>query len=519
MTTTPSQFGLPSKFESFRIYPSGDTQYNTVEQIVLSKSRFIKLRAGTGTGKSLIYTLAALLEEQRALILTPTKGLQDQLYDDFHSIGLTDLKGMSNYPCKSLQPNGEFYTGTRGNCDIGPCLFGSDCSVKNQCKYFGAGGALEKVKNSNLVQMNYHKWMSSTNWSMFNTFDVLICDEVHRAMDILHGFCIVSLNSNWLKTELNMNLPSEIDNDWCEESISRAESLRESSTDYKEKLVISKLIASIDRLTTKDVTWIKELTKEGMNLLPVWVDKFAEQYFYRGIPKIVLVSATVDDKTLQYIGVRKCSEVIVEPIFPSERHPVIWFKKSGPMSPVNVKKDMSEKNLNKWVGQMDDVIDSRLMIKITILTVSYRWAKEIIQRSRYNRFMVIHDKHTTKSALKEFKEASTPSILVSPVVGEGIDFSYDLMRVLFIAKLPFFYTGTSLVQARLKDDVSYSDFTVGKILIQNFGRNMRAKDDYGEVFIFDSNWDWFRKRIKWIKEVSDLFHEEWDVGKYRGPVP
>jgi len=520
--TTPSQFGLPSKFETFRVYPSGSTQWNTVEQIVLSTSRFIKLRAGTGTGKSLIYTLAAILEERRALILTPTKGLQDQLYGDFSSIGLTDLKGMSNYPCKALQPYGEFYTGTLGNCNIGPCLFGSDCTVKNQCDYFGIGGALEKVKNAKLVQMNYHKWMSSANWSMFNPFDILICDEVHQAMGILHGFCTVILNADWLKNELHMGLPPEGDNvDWCKTSISKTKILLDTNNDYQEKLKLSKFIASINRLQTEGVKWIRKSTKEGITLSPVWVNKFAERLLYRGIPKIVLVSATVDDKTLRYIGVRKCDEVIVEPIFPSERHPVIHFAKSGPMSPVSVKRkeDMGEGNITKWVDQMDKVIDTRLMVKIAILTVSYDWQKEIIQRSRYSQFMIYHNRDTTKNALKEFRTVSAPSILVSPVVGEGTDFIYDQARCLFIAKMPFFWIGDPLVAARLKDDPMYHDFVVGRTLIQNFGRDMRASDDYGEVFIFDGNWQWFKKRVNWIEEVSELFKECRDIEDYKGPVP
>ena len=76
--TTPSELGLPEKFQTFR-----PGQEESALKIVGSDKRFTLLDAPTGSGKSLMYMTAAMLAGGRSLVLVGTKGLQSQILDDF----------------------------------------------------------------------------------------------------------------------------------------------------------------------------------------------------------------------------------------------------------------------------------------------------------------------------------------------------------------------------------------------------------------------------------------------------
>src|SRR6266436_2562724 len=90
---TPVQYGLPAQFTDWR-----PEQWSAVNRIVDSPARFVALCAPTGFGKSLVYMAAAHMSGLRTVVLTSTKGLQDQLGEDFGELSL-DIRGMPNYTC------------------------------------------------------------------------------------------------------------------------------------------------------------------------------------------------------------------------------------------------------------------------------------------------------------------------------------------------------------------------------------------------------------------------------------
>src|SRR5207253_552582 len=101
--------------------------------IIDSNKRFISLCAPTGFGKSLMYFMAAVLTGKRTVILTSTKGLQDQLLSDFGKIS-SDIRGMSNYSCPKAASLG--YPTYTTVADA-PCQSGYKCPIKSGgCNYF-----------------------------------------------------------------------------------------------------------------------------------------------------------------------------------------------------------------------------------------------------------------------------------------------------------------------------------------------------------------------------------------------
>jgi len=514
---SPTALGLPAKFTSFRQYPSGRTQLDTVSDLLNVSTRFTKFYAETGAGKSAIYMLASILREERVLILTPTIALQDQLINDFSSVGLVNIKGKSHYECLALNPGGEFYAGTRGSCTVGVtlCNHGRRCSHRNQCYYFAA---TDEAKKRKLVQTNYAKWMSSPP-DAFGDFDTIICDEVQKAPGILESFCTVEVNEKWLRSSLRIELPPNDISTWCREALDVAQLEREQQRNPIERLLLTQFISGMDRLTSTGTDWIRESTSAGVKFTPVWVNNFAEPLLYRGIKRVILVSATIDDKLLTYLGVPKplTTSVSVEGIFSPTRRPIISFSSRGPMAPQMIKKksNMVDSELATWVKQADRIIESRsgrYALKGLIQSVSYDWAEEIYERSEMRGFMIMHGKRNAEEVISEFMASTTPSVLVSPVIGEGRDFKYSIARYQIVSKLPLVYMGTELMKARLKEDADYHNWLVAHKLTQMFGRLMRVVDDGGETFIIDGQWEkWFRRKATWTPWVEKAFRVDHEI--------
>ena len=168
----PYVFSLPDKYTDWR--PLQDI---AVDSILDCDDRFQVLTCPTGFGKSLVYMAAAQIVSGRTMILTSTKGLQTQLMSDFGDVeGVCDIRGRSNYPCR---------LNTKLTCDMGLCMFGLKCSMREDggCAYFDR---LREAKFSKVVITNYAYWMAQNEYSDgIGEFDMLILDEAHSAPDHL----------------------------------------------------------------------------------------------------------------------------------------------------------------------------------------------------------------------------------------------------------------------------------------------------------------------------------------------
>jgi hypothetical protein len=89
----PSTFGITG-FDTWR---KGQDQ--AANGLVLSPAKYDMMVCPTGFGKSLMYITAAVLSGKRALVLTSTNGLLDQLLSDFGDLCAV-IKGKSNYRCQ-----------------------------------------------------------------------------------------------------------------------------------------------------------------------------------------------------------------------------------------------------------------------------------------------------------------------------------------------------------------------------------------------------------------------------------
>ena len=517
MSVKPSQLGLPSKFELFR-----DGQLEAVDQIASLEKRFTLLSAPTGSGKTIIYMALARLLEARTLVLVGTKGLQDQITEDFDEMGVVDQRGQGNYPCLALEEGGEFYKlAPPAGCDKGPCHAGVDCLLKKRgCEYFDAQ---RRSKQAEVVVTNYAYWLALGAWSdpgALGVFDLLVLDEAHNAPDWVTQAASVQITLKELM-ELDVDAPSTYDPvlDWSRWAARASQVCKreyQAATDVRERLRFQRLGARLTRIVEagSQAPWIVEDLgrRRGVRLGPVWPEPYCERLLFRGIDRVTLTSATLTSQTAGYLGLKKrdFDYLEVDSAFELERRPFVFVTAQPD---VRVDRRMTEGHKRIWARRIDGIIADRLDRKGIVHTRSYKRAQELADRSRFHEHMIVpRDGRDTRSMVSRFRAADPPAILVSAALEEGYDFPYDECRYQIIAKVPFLDSRGPLTKARAKLDKEYLNYETARDVIQMTGRGMRAEVDVCETFIVDAHWKCFSRAATF----PALFKRAW---KRRRGIP
>lgn len=553
---TPDDLDLPPKFEKFR-----PAQLVGLEALMKSDRRFSGVCAPPGVGKSLLNLAYARVRGGRTLILTATKGLQQQYLRDAASMGMLDVRGQSNYRCVAVDKGGSLqmfgYPGA--TCDLGPCHAKVTCIEKttNRCHYYNAIASASKAK---VVVTNYDFWLNAgrnTDPNVLGTFDLLILDEAHDARNKLADFCAVEINLEMLRRYVpKLPFPKTADGvgvwaTWASDTVRLIEGMlsnreNELSTPassapttqssarghISQHVELTSLARSLSALAgagkwqnanqpkrnarmpglTSD--WVSEETRHGIRWAPLWGHHYAERYLFRGIPRVVLTSATITEDSLAYLGISKAESDFIEvkSSFIAKRRPIYYVDTMHvgkvEIPAVRLSHRMDDTQRRAWMGLIDEWIDLRLHWKGIIHSVSYGRALEIIRDSRHSAIMMTHrDSRDLPAALERFRASPAPCILVSPSLTEGVDFPYDACRHTIIGKVPFIDTRSPLIKARVAADREYGNDVAAVSIMQGVGRGMRAPDDTNETLIADGHWNWFRMKIKWPKYYREAFRQ------------
>lgn len=535
----PSDLGFdPEIFPSYR-----DGQLDLSLQVAESRRRFTFIEVPPGGGKSLAYmTVPKILSlgddtPLRTLVLVGTKGLQSQLSEDFHHA--FTVYGHSNYRCLAVEPGGPLYPEYRGpmTCDVGPCRIGVECQLRGGgCESYDAR---YRASKSEVVLANYALWMSINRYGEPNSlgqFDVLVLDEAHTARDWLTRSCVVSLLASDLRPFGISLPPAQILDDpsqwskWAGEaaSVVRAASMiakRTRRLNPREVVELQRLEADLGTLAAVlpdgPTRWIADTTSgrsgPGVEFSPVWAQEFAERYLFRGIPKVILSSATLSPLDARYLGIPTESFDYLErpSTFPARNRPLIYVPGAS------VRRGMPEAEIRMWVNVIDRIIEKRLDRKGIIHTRSYDYARQILKRSKYARFLISHnDSRDIRAQIAAFKSMDAPAVFVSPSIEEGFDFPDDEARYVIIAKLPFLDLSDAVTAARMEADKTYSVLVTAQTIIQMYGRGVRSRGDWAETFIIDESWGrWFRAAAGRLGLWHRWFKDAWQDHDYPPPPP
>lgn len=469
---TPAQLGAPARYTSWR--PGQDRAF---DKLVMSRRRFPVLALPTGIGKSLVYMTDAVLNDSRTVALTATRGLQDQLHRDYEEVGLVDVRGMGNYPCLEL--------GGQHMCDVGPCLDGYKCELRQGgCLYFEAE---RRAREAKLVSSNYAFWLTlSRRGDGLGERDLLVLDEAHEAAEEIGRFMRIEISHHERPPRDGEVYDMDEWREWAEREVAFIGREVAGQVRSAETRRLWRLRSKLERLAETQGEWVPYQERGRWCFEPLWPAPYAETMLFRAIPRVVLSSATIRPKALEYLGLTPDDYEFIQapnPI-PAGRRPVIW------VPTVSVKHGNTDDELGQLIDRIDQAIDWRLDRKGIVHGVSYDRSRFIKRASRYGGLMITHGEEGAKEAVAEYLASPPPAVLLSPSVGTGYDFAYEAAEYQIVPKVPFPSRESSMVVARTEQDPDYPKFVALSRLEQMVGRVARAPDDVGETLIFDNNVNW-----------------------------
>jgi len=513
----PYALGLPPQFLSWR-----PGQEHALSLILDAPTRFVAINSPTGSGKSLCYMAAGALCGGRAVVLTANKNLMDQLYGDYQSLELVDVRGRGSYPCKALAPGGEWqHLGNgSGSCDDGPCHAGLPCSLKEiGCEAYDK---IRTAKYADLVSTNYALWMALHRYSQgLGEVDLLILDESHCAPDALADALKISL-SKWLCHTLDLHpiatgSPIQHWVQWASYHAAQIKGILDSMASQPitgKGLQYRKWLRQAEQvlwaMTQMDgVNWIEDPQPDQIVFEILHPARYNNTLF-QGAGKVVLLSATLTKKTLALLGIPPDEVTWWEApsTFPVHARRVTY------VPTVKVDYRMTPAHETLLAARVDQYLSARPARKGIIHTVSYSRAKKLHDRSAHKGRMRLHEGGDKASeVIAAFRKSPHPDVLLSPAMDMGIDLPDDQCRFSIVLKLPFPSTQSRIVQARAALDPEYVPYLMCQRLEQSVGRDVRHQGDWSEHVIFDDNFRWawgkykhlltkgFREAVAWGKTL------------------
>ena len=547
----PSDYGLP--YPSFRIVdtvvtPDGVvpvTQLDVASQAVAASTRFVTLQAPTGVGKSLICYLIGELLDQRRVVTTMTKQLQDQIAADMPKIAV--LKGKSNYDCRDL--HNEY------SCAEGKCNDGIKCQWRNEpgCDYYDAE---RHARREPRAVTNAAKWLSDRKFNPDNpalgSRGLLIIDEAHNLVDELSKFTALTIrrrdverylprpaSRGWPgdegqqrttdKSALDVAAWTEWSAQWYPSMVSIQAEMAESGTRETRRRVESlcgamRVVSTAHdyNLAHADNPYVKDYDafRNQVSFTPLWPASAAEDLMFQGIEHVVLTSATLPPATTQYLGIEPdcVTRICVGQGFEPARRPFYYhscgLRLDGRLTPDGWQHVVSE--------YFDPFAQSRLdhNRRGIVQALSYARAKMVKDMSSLADQMIIPERGESGRVIESFKRGEfgpNRKILVSPgTAEEGVDFAGDAAYWQWLTKLPR-RPPTALSKCRdaaLKKSgqgtMRYSNFVTARDMQQIVGRVCRSETDYGETIVFDDHFSYF---VRNGFANGDL--AEWFLAAYR----
>lgn len=502
---SPKEIGLPPKFIEWQ-----PGQERIVTGMLYPMAHYHTFSVPTGGGKTVCYISSALVSGKRTLVLTSTKGLQDQLSGEFGKL-VTVVKGQGSYKCK-LSDN-------KYMCNTGSCHWGFKCPFKvasgdDLCNY---QKALKEGRSAKIVVTNYSFWMSNSA-DILGDFKMLVMDEAHDATEHLLGALSMEIKREevyGLIKWVPQGMSSSHYYEWAKVLRGIVDDLVKKSGGHERRgrysiLSLQRKLQLLSRLWVDN--WVVEHKGSSISWDVIWPAPLAQSYLFRGIPHVILTSATVTEADLIMLGltdVYKKDSIFEEfpSMIPVGNRPIYFIPT------VRMDRFITAAGMNAWASRIDNIVGSRLAYKGIIHTVSYDRADRVCGFSQYKDFMLSHRGKTTAETIVRFKKADPPCVLVSPSVVTGYDFPGEESRYQIIGKLPFPDNRPLVMKARQKVNPDYGCYLAIKQLVQASGRIVRTPEDWGDTFIIDSHLQWvlskYRKIIpKWwmasVKTVSTI---------------
>jgi Rad3-related DNA helicase len=420
------------------------------------------ITAPTAVGKTLIgYTIASWASNRfgKVRILEPNNILVDQANAAFPQVPVLHKKDF--YPCESTEHEIE-------------------CSCQHKF-------AVRQAKEARVSLMNYWTYMANRLYS-----PVVIFDEGHTTIDMLRGLQSIKLWQSEYSFPNDLKYVADLV-DWGMTYLKKRND--EKLDDAIKKLMLVHPKSHVIYNRTKSFRKHKDLL---LSVEPSTVE-YSTQFLWphKTVKKMVFMSATTGPQDVRELGLnrRRIAYLTCPSPIPVKNRPLI-YKPSY---------NLSHKVVDKAIPYVVMEIN-KLMEKYPskgLIHFPYSLALKLQEHLDDKRFM-FHTKSNKKKMLKLFKESDPKEgrVLLASGLYEGVDLPYDCARWQLIGKVPFLSLGDPWVKVKAEEDPEWYHWSTIKLLIQAYGRIVRAVDDQGTTIILDNS---FGKLVDLQKKMFPQF--------------
>lgn len=492
-----------------------ENQLETISEIkhAIDKGyKYIILEAGTGTGKSAIAATLALMYDS-TYILTVTKQLQDQYFNDFSQLGFKLVKGRVNFKCRKYAEDK-----IDKSCDEGRCIIeGYHCehSTKNKPVF--------NIEKDNTCEYDYQKWIALNSDTLISNYPYLflelnhvgdfekrklmIFDEAHNLEDNIMNQLQLEFTRRELKDEVSINLSKEVidklqlgnSSIWIKFILKVQNKYKKQLTkikDLKNKSEIKEKISYYKRRIDDCDRFVKYIQHDPSKWIfdydsyyrvaefkPIKVNNYAKKTFFEYGDVCLFMSASILDYELfaEWLGIDKDEIYAIRQKSPFEinRNPIITYDN------FNMSYNNLSRNAPLTINTVKDILETHKNDKGIIHTISYK-CKDFLMKNLNSSRLIDHKTHNRIRQLNKFKKSNNPLVLISPSMNEGVDLPGDLCRFQIIYKIPYPSLADKQTKIRSSIDPKWYKYKTALALVQTVGRGMRYEKDYCTTYFIDS---------------------------------
>jgi Rad3-related DNA helicase len=456
------------------------------------------INSPVASGKSLMaVTLAHWVAQQqaKAAIITPQTLLQDQYTEEFKKI--PSLKGKAHYKCsdKDIDTCDDMYTACEKYCA--------------KCPYVKAKKAITEQP---IGIFNLYSYMLDDN----PYADVLIIDEAHSVINQMQDFYTIKLwqHEDGYPDGLNTQGDAVL---WMEKYVIELEGVvadlekiedpmqmdNPTKVAMKRKIAqLTKLIRGINRdpghfFYENKMADYRGSKRHCIEIRPVTLQHTSPS-FWRKHKKIIMMSATIHESDIEYLGIAglRCKYIEVESPIPKENRPIV-VRPTAMMSytnqPVAIPKVCEE------INKLLDENPGKGLIHLSYNLVPH--FKKLLTSDRF----IWHTQATRLKAYKQFREDTTDKVLVACGMSEGIDLAGLDYSWQVIAKIMFPSLGDALVQRQKEREPHWYNWQTVRTTIQQTGRICRTPTDFGVTYILDTSFNflYFKNKHLFPKYIHE----------------
>ncbi len=416
-------------------------------------SDVIVIRAAVAAGKSSVAKTIAdwrLAQGEASNIVTPTKLLVDQYARDFEDLNV--LKRADSYKC---------FRSTNLTC--------KQQELKRNLGHRCMGCHLNKAKREaaeGVSVCNTWVYQSNKNWKTN-----LIADEAHTLLPHLRTYFSKE------KWQHKVGYPIELRSyddlvRWFKKN-GFSEMMSEMGFDSNPAYLIEPRWRPYGK---------KRERRHQLNFLPLKVDDRPPVLWPpTRVKKLILMSATISRKDVEYLGLDKRRVTYVESGSPIDaaRRPII-FESIGSMAYAQ-----QDRQLPKLVTKLRELAD-RHDGESGLVHATYSLAAKLrTTELGEDRRFIFHTRQDKAMKYAEFRRQEG-RILVGSGMYEGLDLAGDAGRWQAVAKVPYPSLGDPVISYLTEVDPEYYAWETIKQLVQAFGRICRGPTDWGVTYVLDS---------------------------------